>query len=181
MAAKRTIASTVRRARFDPITLDRAELYERLRFHPGIRSLPNDWLRGRLPRSPLPIDKCINKFLTTRKSILRSRQELSQQHPLGVCPYAFARQAVAEASFIAEYHDVQHERRKNIARALKYVKDNGPKLCTAIAKASKELSMVLRTSEYVDVRIPRLGDLVEALHASHALLAASRSDLIERT
>ena len=86
---------------FDHSTVAHRDLAKRLKMTAG--ALPPGWVAGRLPRPSIPIDECVDQLLIRKRRIIRACAELRAIHPLGTCPHAVARSAVA-GKWVARHH-----------------------------------------------------------------------------
>jgi hypothetical protein len=158
---------------FDHSTVAHRDLAEQLKMTGD--ALPPGWVAGRLPRPSILIDDCVNDLLIRKPHIIRASAELRAIHPLGACPYAVARSAVVHAaSYAGTQHSYDKELRPKVARAAKYLKDEGRWLSNVIYGAEVQAQVLLDGLDPLELSFQDGEELFRALlHARHLLECAS--------
>jgi hypothetical protein len=140
-------------------------------------ALPPGWVAERLPRPSLPIDDCVNELLIRKPRILRASAELRAIHPLGACPYAVARSAVAHAaSYAGTQLSYEKELRPKVARAAKYLKDEGRWLGNVIYGAELKAQVLLDGLDPLELSFPDGEKLFRSLLHARLLLEGASDD-----
>lgn len=134
---------------FDPTALGHRDVARRLKVS-SATVLPANWAPRRLPRPTLPIDQNVETLLKKRR--IRDVSELQTLCRLGACPYAIARYGVVRAATFAAREQEKQDRSKPIAiDALKYLKDEGPKLRAALHYAWVRAERLIDLSDELDL------------------------------
>jgi hypothetical protein len=164
----------VAEAAFNPGAVADREIERRLKISGA--ALPAGWVAGRLPRPTLPIDESVQVLL--RKKRIRDAVDLQAMHRFGSCPYAVARSGVVRAALCAGIQQIRQDQLKpRVVDALKYLKDEGPKLRAAVYWAEVRAECILGASEQLGVSIPSLKRLFEALSRSRRLLESTNDGI----
>jgi hypothetical protein len=160
---------------FDPSTVAPRDLAKQL--ETTADALPLGWVAGRLPQPPLPIDDCVNELLIRKPRVLRASAELRAIHPLGACPYAVARSAVVHAaSYAGTQQSYEKELRPKVARAAKYLKDEGRWLSDVIYGAELEAQVLRDGLDPLELSFPDGEELLGSLSRSRQLLEGASDD-----
>jgi hypothetical protein len=163
-------------ASFDPTTIGQRDLARRLKVV-SRAELPSGWAPGRLPRPTLPIDECVQ--ILRRKRRLRDPVELRRQHPLGICPFALARHgALRAALYAASEQEKQDSLKPVVLDALKYLREEGPRLRTALYAGEVRAEVIRANLDQLGDAVPRIKRLCESLSRSRELLEATAEGIV---